>query len=142
MTPLQFAQSLAADLATLPLPPEFHGQLGEIQVPCAGTYVSVLNTSEVDPTSGGTGHCDKIQMGDVSVVVARECAVTMNQDGTTNWVEQDKVSQSMDVDGQVLRDWADKIRAGAWYVQGIVTVTYTISGLLQMVIVGFTTPIP
>jgi len=144
VTPLNFAQDLAADLSHLPLPPEFHGQLGEIVVPCAGTYVSALTTAEVNPHGdlGTAAHCDRIQMADISVVVARECANVANDDGTTNWEAQDAVSASMDADGEMLRDWAEKIRADAWYVQGVVTVTYTITGAMQMVILSFTTPVP
>jgi len=148
VTPLQFAQALAADLATLPLPAPAHGQLGEIVVPCAGTYVSVVTTSRVDPTTGaslgGFGNCDRIEMAVVSVVAARDCADVANQDGSTNWVQQDVVSTSMDVDGQILWDWSDKMLADAWYTQPGVptTVTYQILGALQMVVLGVQLPVP
>jgi hypothetical protein len=48
VTPLGFVHALVDDLSTLLLPEPVHGQLGEIIVPCAGTYVSILNQTEVE----------------------------------------------------------------------------------------------
>ena len=107
MTPLRFAQALAADLSTLPVPTPIHAQLGDVVVPCAGTYVSILNQTEVDLGN----NCDKIQMAEVVVVAARDCANVSYDDGTTNWDAQNAVSAQMDFDADLLLEQAEKWRA-------------------------------
>lgn len=140
MTPLGFAQTLVDDLATLPLPPEFHAQLGDLVIPCAGTYLSVMNLTEspiaADPV------CGTVQMADITVVAAYDCANVSNDDGTTNWAAQDTVSAQMDLAGDVLWEWAAKQRADAWVPTSAPSITYAIGGGVAMTTMGVQLPVP
>jgi hypothetical protein len=138
VTPLGFVHALVDDLSTLLLPEPVHGQLGEIIVPCAGTYVSILNQTEVELGA----NCDTVLLADVAVVAARDCANVSNDDGTTNWDAQDAVSLLLDRDGTVLWEWAEKQRADAWYRQGTPTITYMTLGAIAMTTLGVLLPIP
>lgn len=138
MTPLEFTRDLAADLTTRGAPPESHAQLGEIIVPCAGTYVSIVNQVQVDLGN----NCAPIELVDVVAVLARDCANVSNDDGTTNWTAQDQVSAGLDADGAMLWDWGEKLLAAAWYRTGTPTLTYTILGGIAMVTLGIQLPLP
>jgi hypothetical protein len=122
------------------VPTPVHAQLGELVVPCAGTYVSILTQSEVplDPDA----KCGAILMADIVAVIARECANVANDDGTTNWVAQDAVSVMLDVDGDLLWDWAEKQRAVAWYRQGTPAIVYTVQGAIAMTTLTVPLPVP
>ena len=140
MTPLRFAQSLATDLGYLGVPQPVHAQLGELIVPCAGTYVTILTQSEVQLDPNGV--CGAIMLADVVVVIARDCAHVALDDGTTNWPVQDAVSAMLDADGDLLWEQAEKWRTLAWYRQGTQSITYTVLGALAMTTLTVSLPIP
>lgn len=138
MTPLQFCRTIVAELATLSTPEPRHALMGDVVVPCAGTYVAGLTQNEVDMGD----NCAPIDTLDVVVIIARDCANVALVDGTTNWEAQDAVSAQMDLDGQLLWDWAEKARADAWYRTGVPTISYVILGAISMVTLSITLPIP
>lgn len=140
MTPIEFANTLAADLATLPLPQPVYAQMGDIIVDCAGTTVSVMITTEQEMVAGGM--CDVIEMADLIVIAARECADVSNDDGTTDHVAMDAVSAAMSADSVVLKDWADKMMALSWWRLGRPSITYMIQGGIAFATLSVTLPIP
>jgi hypothetical protein len=138
VSPLHFARDIALDLANHGLPEPIHAQVGDIIVPCAGTYVSVLNTILVDLGN----NCDAIEMAEVAVIAARDCANTANDDGTTNWAAQDAVSAAMDHDADVLWEWAMVARGEAVLRTGTPAITFSIQGAIAMTMMTVTLPIP
>ena len=154
MTPLEFAQALADDLKSLtppyvspgPIPPgslplPVYAQLGDIIVDCEGTTVSIMNKTEQEMVAGGS-ECGIIEMADIIVIAARECADVANDDGTTDHDAMATVAAGMDADGVVLEDWADKLMAESWWRLGRPTITYTIQGAIAFVTLAITLPIP
>ena len=83
MTPLTFAQDLAADLATRGAPQPAHGQLGEVVLDCAGTIVSILTQSEYDLGN----NCGAIDLVDVVASITRDCSLV-------KWRQQMSVTPS------------------------------------------------
>jgi hypothetical protein len=148
VTPLAFAEKVAEDLSALPLPAAFHGQLGDIVVPCAGTYVTVTGLVDIDPTGAGigalsTGNCGTITMADLQIIAARDCANVALDDGATNWTVMDGVSASLDADGDTLWNWADSERDLAWYkTPGGPSISYVIEGALSRVTLTVQLPLP
>lgn len=145
MSALDLAVDVATDLAALPLPEPVHAQLGDLVIDCAGTYVTVTTITEIDPTGGsGAGNCDMIVMGNVTVIVARDCSFVANDNGTTDWDKQNKVSVQLDADTAVLWDQTEKWRADAWYLApGLPpTMTMAISGGLATVTLTLLLPVP
>lgn len=142
MTPLQFTQSLVDDLVAvygfLPAPPA-HAQLGDLVVDCAGVYATVLNLTEFPI---GDFNCGAVTLADITVVAARDCANVSNEDGTTNWVTQDRLSAQMDLDSDILWDWAEKQRADAFAPTTPQTITFMITGGVAMTSLAVQLPVP
>ncbi len=138
MTPLTFAQDLAADLATRGAPQPAHGQLGEVVLDCAGTIVSILTQSEYDLGN----NCGAIDLVDVVASITRDCSFVANQDGTTDWAKQDQVSAALDLDATLLWDWGEKLRATAWLRTGTPTVLFTQMGGVASATLNIQLPLP
>lgn len=143
MTPLAFTQTLVDDLVAsyplLPAPPA-HAQLGDLVVDCAGVYATILNLTEF--AIAGSQHCGYVTLADLSVVAAHDCANVANEDGTTNWQQQDIVSAQMDVDGDMLWEWAEKQRADSYVLTTPPSITYIITGAVAMTTLGLQLPVP
>ena len=155
MTPLQFAQSLAGQLAgvspfsspfTLPfggtshllLPQGIHAQLGNVVIDCAGTWVTIINTNERDLSGCGT-----VEMADVNVVAALDCAFVAHEDGTTNWPAMDAVMGQLDVVTAELAEWArGLVEADRWAGAAFNGTAWTLEGGLAIVTIGMTLPVP
>lgn len=142
MTPLQFADQLRDDLTTIAVPQPVYAQLGDIVVDCAATTVSVMSVTEQEVTGGLGGQCDVVEIGEVLVIAARECADVANDDGTTDHVAMDAVSAAMDADGALLLEWADKQMSESWFRLGRPALSYTITGAIAFVTLAVSLPIP
>ena len=143
MTPLAYAQDLVDELARtyplLPAPPK-HAQLGDLVIDCAGLYATVLTLTESEV---GAKNCGYITLADITVVAARDCAHVSNDDGTTNWAAQDAVSAQMDLDGDMLWEWAEKQRASAFFAPpNPPSITYMITGGVALTTLGVQLPVP
>lgn len=138
MTPLQFAQRLARQFEATSLPKPVHAQLGELQVPCEGTYVTALTQSYYDPGGG----CGLMELTDLVIIAARDCSNVANDDGTTDWAKQDAVSAASDSDAAILREIVEAERAEAVYRTSTPTTAYLITGGLSMVTVLAQLPVP
>jgi hypothetical protein len=141
VTPLAFAQDLVDELARahplLPAPPA-HAQLGDLVVDCAGLYATVLNLTEYSLGN----NCGSILLADITFVAARDCAHVSNDDGTTNWVQQDVLSARMDADADAMWEWVQKQRATAFAPTTPPAVTFMITGGVAMSTVGVQLPVP
>ena len=138
MTPLGFTQSVATALAARGLPTPAKGLLGPLQVPCAGTYVTALNVTYQDLG----GNCGLIQMVDLIIIAARDCAFTANEDGTTNWTAQDAVSTALNADTQTVLDWVEAARADAVIRGAAPTASFQSDGAIAQVTVQVQLPVP
>ena len=142
MTPLAFTQSLIADLARsyplLPAPPT-HAQMGDLVVDCAGLYATVLSRTQYEV---GGPHCGFATLADITVVAARDCANVSHDDGTTNWPIQDVVSVQMDMDSEMLWEWAEKQQADAFTPVTPPSITYMITGGVALTTLAVQLPVP
>ena len=142
MTPLSFTQSLISDLARsyplLPAPPA-HAQMGDLVVDCAGLYATVLARTQYEV---GGPHCGYVTLADITVVAARDCANVSNDDGTTNWPIQDVVSAQMDMDSEMLWEWAEKQQADAFTPVTPPSITYMITGGVALTTLAVQLPVP
>jgi hypothetical protein len=142
MTPLSFAQNCIADLARtyplLPAPPS-HAQMGDLVVDCAGLYATVLNRTQYEI---GGPRCGFITLADITVVAARDCANVSKDDGTTDWAAQDAVSAQMDLDGDMLWEWAEKQQADAFAPVTPPSITWMITGGVALTTLMVQLPVP
>jgi hypothetical protein len=138
VTPLRFAQSVATLLGGRGLPQPVHAQLGNIEVPCEGTYVTVLTSTYQDLG----GNCGLIQMADLVIIAARDCSFTANEDGTTNWEQQDAVSAALDRDTNTILAWAEGARAEAVLRTSTPSASFQNTGGLALVTVLAQLPVP
>jgi hypothetical protein len=138
VTPLQFTRSIAKPLEDSMLPQPTSAQVGEIIIPCAGTYVTILNQTEIDQGR----NCDAIPVGDVVITSAFDCANVANDDGTTNWDAQDVVSAQLDLAGDYLWGYIADIRADVVYRSNPPVLSYLQTGGLAMATITAQLPIP
>lgn len=142
MTPLAFARDLVDNLVAtyplLPAPPQ-HAQLGDLVIDCAGVYATILNLTEF---AVGGRNCGYVTIADISVVATRDCANVSNEDGTTNWAAQDVVSAQMDLDADMLWEWAEKQRADAFAPTTPPSITFMITGGVALTTLGVQLPVP
>lgn len=142
MTPLAFVESLVDEVVAtyplLPAPPQ-HAQLGDLVVDCAGVYGTILNLTEF--VIGGPA-CGAATLADVTIIAARDCAHVANDDGTTNWDAQDAVSAQMDLDADMLWEWAEKQRADAFVPTTPPAITFLIGGGVAMTTLLVQLPVP
>lgn len=142
MTPLEFAEALKNELATLSsLPTPATAQLGNIVIPCAGTYVSVASTSQANILDV---HCEQsVELADVQVAVAFDCAVTFDDDGVTDQSALSRASKQMDDAGVALTSWAvSHVKDGQWGNAQFNGTSFAIDGGLAVVTIGLTLPVP
>lgn len=141
MTPLEFAQALAADLEasySSNLPAPYTAQLGDLVIDCPGTFVTLLSLTEQDLGN----NCGAVPMADVVVAAARDCAHVANEDGTTDHAKMAEVSQAMDHDAEILQEWGDKQWIDSWFRLGRPSITFIVQGGLSTVTMNVSLPIP
>ena len=143
MTPLGYVLDLVDDLAAtyplLPAPPA-HAQLGDLVIDCAGLYATVLNLSEF--AVGGGINCGTITLADITIIAARDCGFVARDDGTTDWSAQDAVSAQMDVDADMLWEWAQKQRVDAFAPTTPPSITFMLTGGVALTTLGVQLPVP
>lgn len=120
------------------LPQPTTAQVGEIVIPCAGTYVTILNQTEIDQGR----NCDAIPVGDTVITAAFDCANVANDDGSTNWEAQDVVSAQLDLAGDYLWSYVAELRADVVYRGNPPLLSYLQLGGLAMATITAQLPIP
>jgi hypothetical protein len=138
VTPLEYTRWIAKRLEASSLPREVNAQVGEIIIPCPGTYVTLLGQTEIDMGR----HCDAIPVGDIVITAAFDCAFTANDDGTTNWDQQDLVSAQLDLAGDYLWRWVEDARADVVYRGTSPVLSFLQLGGLAMATISAQLPIP
>lgn len=130
MTPWGKADSLLKDLisaagvAHLSLPERRYAQLGEPVVACAAVQVALTGLEQAGPEYQPQAGCVTAQVGTFVVIIARDCAVVFNDDGTDDPKLVVDVSQDMSEDGDFLWNWANE-------VETFITKTMSLSWILE-----------
>lgn len=135
MTPWGKADALlkdlvaAAGIAHLPLPERQYAQLGEPVVACAAVQVALTGLEQAGPEYQPQA-CDTSQVGTFVVIIARDCAVVFNDDGTDDPKLVVDASQDMSEDGDFLWVWAEsvptfitKTLSLGWILEGGLSIT-------------------
>jgi hypothetical protein len=142
MSPLSFVQELVDDLIrtypTLPAPPA-HAQLSDLVIDCAGVFATILTLTEYEL---GGKNCGSVLMADITVVASRDCAHVSNDDGTTNWEKQDVVSAQMNMDSDLMWEWAEKQRVEAFAPTTPPSITYMNTGGVALTTLVLQLPVP
>ena len=146
MTPYEFAEALAADLATLPLPKFESGskvlaQVGDIIVDCEGTWVTINNVSEqlVDDRNR---HCGSAEVADIQIASAFACAFTADDTGITDPDKLAEVSKQQSRISTILTEFAKAIAANSFPEGTLQGIQYGNTGGLAIVTVSFTASVP
>lgn len=146
MTPYEFAQALAADLDTLPLPKFESGgktlaQVGDVIVDCEGTWVTINNVSErlIDDRNRS---CGSAEVADIQIASAFACAFTADDTGITDPVQLAKVSAEQSRISTVLTEYAKAIAAQSFPEGTFQGIQYGNTGGIAIVTVSFTASVP
>ncbi len=126
MTPFSKGKELLADVvsyaetAHVVLPKTQYAQIGNNTIACAGVYVTALGTDRQtleNSTAVNFGSelqlqvCGVVQLATYNIVIARDCANIANQDGTDDPVRVAALSDELDLDGELLWNFAEQYEA-------------------------------
>jgi hypothetical protein len=125
VTPLGKAQQILQQLVDaskgtkVPVPSIRFAQMGGQVVDCESLIVAVAGTDSAADFATMPG-CNVPQTANFIVTLARDCAVTFEDNGQTNVKEVERVSAETDRDGEFLWDFAEAYEA-------YITKTYSLS---------------
>ena len=111
-TPIGKARELLAQIETaavaarITLPKTRYAQLGEPVVTCAALIVTLARLDPAGPEYNVQSGCLTSQIGTFTLTIARDCAVTYDEEGIDDPALVDEVSQIMSDDGDFLWNFA------------------------------------
>ena len=116
MTPLEYAQDTLERLATgwpSKIPANRWAQYGRPIVTCEGAAVG-SSISRRRPLFTNSVACGHLEIADITIVIARDCAVEFNEDGHTDAEKAALVSQQFGEDTQIITDLFNMIASWKW----------------------------
>lgn len=141
MTPYEKAEQIldqlvtAAAAAGVVLPERRYALVAEPVVDCESVIIALTGVTQpelFDPS------CGVPQLGTFSVIIARDCAGTANQDGTTNIERATVASAAQAIDGDLLWSFANGYQE---FVSKTWNIGYVVTGDLAITSMLFTTGI-
>ena len=147
MTPLEYGDHLRKDFESyaenlnppLTIPKSSYSKMGEAVIANEALVVAATGADATPLFDEQGGRCGYIQVGTYIMALSRDCAYEMNDDGSDNVAEVQRISKQIDRDGDALWDWALTLDA---YMTKDFSLGFALTGGLAITSLQLTVGVP